>query len=120
MASSPARPAGPDFTFVGGRLWLEFVNTDDARLGVRVDTIASFDRFVDWLEAARVLDAERAQALRRRAAQQPSGATAALGPYGKARSAWGGDLRVTVDAAGEIEECDEADNALPLGEWPCD
>lgn len=49
-----------------------------------------------------------------------SGATAALGPYGMARSAWGGDLRVTVDAAGEIEECDEADNTLDLGAWPCD
>jgi predicted RNA-binding Zn ribbon-like protein len=67
-----------DFVFVGGRLWLDFVNTDDARLGVRVDTIASFARYVDWLEAARIVDPERAAALQRRAAEQPSGAAAAL------------------------------------------
>lgn len=87
MASSPARSAGPEFTFVGGRLWLDFINTDDARLGVRVDTIASFERFVDWMEAARVLDAERAQGLRRRAAQQPSGAAAALVEARRVRAA---------------------------------
>lgn len=81
-AASPA-----DFAFVGGRLWLDFVNTDDARLGVRVDTIASFERFVDWLAAARVLDAGRAQALRRRAAQQPSGAAAALVEARRVRAA---------------------------------
>lgn len=76
----PRSTASPDdaFRFVAGRLWLDFVNTDDARLGVRVDTIASFERFVDWLAAARVLDAERAAGLRRRAGQQPSGAAAAL------------------------------------------
>ncbi len=78
MSARPDLPAVPDFIFVGGRLWLDFINTDDARLGVRVDTIVSFERFVDWMEAARVLDAERAQALRRRAQQQPSGAAAAL------------------------------------------
>lgn len=78
MAARPDAPELPDFVFVGGRLWLDFINTDDARRGVRVDTIASFERFVDWMEAARVLDAERAQALRRRAVQQPSGAAAAL------------------------------------------
>ncbi len=66
------------FTFVGGRLWLDFVNTDDARLGVRVDTVGSFDRYIAWLAAARVVDAERAAALQRRAVQQPSGAAAAL------------------------------------------
>lgn len=68
----------PAFCFVAGRLWLDFVNTDDARLGLRVDTIASFDRYVDWLAAAQLLDAPRAAALRRRALEQPSGAAAAL------------------------------------------
>lgn len=67
-----------DHLFVGGRLWLDLVNTDDARLGVRVDTIASFDRFADWLRAAGIVDAERAVALKRRAGEQPSGAAAAL------------------------------------------
>lgn len=76
-----------DFTFVGGRLWLDFVNTDDARLGVRVDTIGSFDRYVDWLEAGRIVDAERAAALHRRAAEQPSGAAAALVEARRVRAA---------------------------------
>ncbi len=67
-----------DFVFVGGRLWLDFVNTDDARLGVRVDTIPSFERYLDWLHAARIIDAERTAALQRRAVEQPSGAAAAL------------------------------------------
>lgn len=78
MARTSDRAGHPALVFVGGRLWLDFVNTDDARLGVRVDTIASFDRFVAWLEAARVVDAERAAALQRRALEQPSGAAAAL------------------------------------------
>ncbi len=68
----------PAFVFVGGRLWLDFVNTDDARLGVRLDTIDAFDKYVDWLEAAELIDAARASALRRRALDQPSGAAAAL------------------------------------------
>ncbi len=67
-----------DFVFVGGRLWLDFVNTDDARLGARFDAIGSFARYVNWLEAARIVDPERAAALLRRAAEQPSGAAAAL------------------------------------------
>ena len=68
----------PAFVFVGGRLWLDFVNTDDARLGVRLDTIDAFDKYVEWLEAAELIDAARTSALRRRALDQPSGATAAL------------------------------------------
>lgn len=76
MADRAASP--PAFCFVAGRLWLDFINTDDARLGLRVDTIASFERYVDWLAAAQLVDAPRAAALRRRAVEQPSGATAAL------------------------------------------
>jgi predicted RNA-binding Zn ribbon-like protein len=85
--SSRALDATPPFAFVGGRLWLDFVNTDDARLGVRVDTIASFQRFVEWLEAAKVVDAERAAALQRRALEQPSGAAAALVETRRVRAA---------------------------------
>jgi predicted RNA-binding Zn ribbon-like protein len=85
--SSRALDAPPPFAFVGGRLWLDFVNTDDARLGVRVDTIASFERFVEWLEAAKVVDAERAAALQRRALEQPSGAAAALVETRRVRAA---------------------------------
>ena len=75
----PRRASEPNpFAFVGGRLWLDFVNTDDARLGVRVDTIASFEQFVQWLAATHVVDTERAALLQRRATEQPSGAAAAL------------------------------------------
>lgn len=84
---SRAHAAAPAFAFVGGRLWLDFVNTDDARLGVRLDTIVSFERFVDWLEAAQVVDAERAEALQRRALEQPSGAAAALVETRRVRAA---------------------------------
>lgn len=68
----------PAPVFIAGRLWLDFVNTDDARQGRRVDVIPSFSALVDWLVAAKVVDAERASVLRRRAVEQPSGATAAL------------------------------------------
>ena len=79
-------PTTPEpFTFVAGRRWLDFVNTDDAartraseRRGERLDALDSFDRFLRWLVAASVLDAERAAALLRRATQQPTGASAAL------------------------------------------
>ncbi|MDH5233467.1 MAG: ABATE domain-containing protein [Gemmatimonadota bacterium] len=85
--SSPAAERPPAFVFVGGRLWLDFVNTDDARLGTRVDTIASFDRFVDWLAEARAVDPDRAVALQRRALEQPSGAAAALVEARRVRAA---------------------------------
>ncbi len=87
MAAPPDHSSDPAFAFVGARLWLDFVNTDDARLGVRIDTIASFDRFVNWLQAAHVLDTERADALRRRGAEQPSGAAAALVEARRVRAA---------------------------------
>jgi predicted RNA-binding Zn ribbon-like protein len=79
--------AAMEFTFVGGRLWLDFVNTDDARLGVRLDTIGTFERYVEWLAAARIVDAERTAALHRRAAEQPSGAAAALVEARRVRAA---------------------------------
>lgn len=68
----------PSFIFIGERLWLDFVNTDDVRRGVRFDALHEFETFVQWLEAANVVDGERAAGLRRRAQQQPSGAAAAL------------------------------------------
>ncbi|MBL8998563.1 MAG: ABATE domain-containing protein, partial [Gemmatimonadetes bacterium] len=86
QASTPAGDP-PAFAFIGGRLWLDFINTDDARLGTRTDTIASFERFVAWLAEARILDAERAAALQRRAVEQPSGAAAALVEARRVRAA---------------------------------
>lgn len=69
--------ARPAFSFVGERLWLDFVNTGEARRA-GADALQDVDRFVAWLEAAGVLDAERAATIRRRAVEQPAGATAAL------------------------------------------
>jgi predicted RNA-binding Zn ribbon-like protein len=66
------------FVFIGERLWLDFVNTDDVRRGVRIDVLRDFDALVHWLEVTRVLDAERAGGISRRAHQQPAGAAAAL------------------------------------------
>ena len=86
-----ARVIRPAFPFVGERLWLDFVNTDhDGSTG---DGLADFDRLVSWLEAAVALDGERAQMMRRRAMQQPSGATAALVDARRVRAA----LRVLAE-----------------------
>jgi predicted RNA-binding Zn ribbon-like protein len=64
------------FIFVGERLWLDFVNCE---YGLRrVDALRDFESMVRWLEAASVLDAERASGIRRRAQQQPAGASVAL------------------------------------------
>lgn len=86
-----ARVTRPAFPFVGERLWLDFVNTDHD--GSSGDGLADFDRLVSWLEAAVALDGERAQMMRRRAMQQPSGATAALVDARRVRSA----LRVLAE-----------------------
>ena len=91
-ATTPARGR---FVFVGERLWLDFVNTepvaaphgarhavplaDVADVALHVaDALRDFDTFVAWLESAAILDAERAQGIRRRALQQPTGAAATL------------------------------------------
>src|SRR6185437_13114594 len=78
---SPLTASGAPFVFVGERLWLDFVNSDDAthaRGESRTDALDTFDRFVAWLSAARVLDDERGAAMLRRAQQQPTGSSAAL------------------------------------------
>jgi predicted RNA-binding Zn ribbon-like protein len=73
---SPTARENTPFIFIGERLWLDFVNTDGGTHST--DAVADFDSLVAWLETAIALDAERAQMMRRRALQQPSGATAAL------------------------------------------
>jgi len=74
----------PQFAFVAERLWLDFVNTDT---GVRgPDALHDFNRFVLWLEAAHVLDAERSASMRRRSEQQPAGALAVLGDARRVRT----------------------------------
>jgi predicted RNA-binding Zn ribbon-like protein len=102
-----ARVTRTPFAFVGERLWLDFVNTDG---GTHThDAIPDFDGLVAWLETAIALDAERAQMMRRRAIQQPSGAIAALVDARRVRSAMRslaerGSVtpQVRVDALNEI------------------
>ena len=78
------------FTFVGERLWLDFVNSDDAARGrhraVALDALGAFDGLIAWLAQARLLDEERATAMVRRAQQQPTGASAALHEARRIRS----------------------------------
>jgi predicted RNA-binding Zn ribbon-like protein len=64
------------FSFVGERLWLDFVNSERSTRGA--DALHDFESLIQWLEAASILDAERAGGIRRRAIQQPAGAAASL------------------------------------------
>lgn len=68
--------ARPTFAFVGERLWLDFVNSELSSRNN--DALIDFESLVQWLEAASILDGERAGGIRRRAIQQPAGATASL------------------------------------------
>ena len=102
-----ARTTRVPFAFVGERLWLDFVNTDGGTHAH--DGIPDFDALVAWLETAIALDAERAQMMRRRSIQQPSGATAALVDARRVRGAMRslaerGSVapQVRVDALNEI------------------
>lgn len=95
------------FAFVAERLWLDFVNTEGGTL--TADAVADFDGLVAWLESAIALDAERAHMMRRRAIQQPSGATAALMDARRVRTALrslaergGVAPQVRIDALAEI------------------
>ena len=72
------------FAFVAERLWLDFVNSDTLTRGH--DALIDFEPFVRWLESARLLDAERADTMRRRAHQQPAGALAVLADARRVRS----------------------------------
>lgn len=110
MASRPVAPAhrslapvgdsAPElFPFVGERLWLDFVNTDDARRRGRADALLSFESFVGWLHDAATLDGERAAAVRRRALQQPAGASASLVDARRVRAA----LRLLADRGARQE-----------------
>jgi predicted RNA-binding Zn ribbon-like protein len=73
--------------FIGERLWLDFVNTDDVRRGARVDLLRDFDALVRFLEVVGALDGERTAGMRRRAQQQPAGAAAALVDARRVRAA---------------------------------
>ena len=95
------------FAFVAERLWLDFVNSDNAVRGA--DPLYDFERLVRWLEAAQLLDAERASTMRRRAQQQPAGALAVLGDALRVRLVFrslaergDGSHDIRRDALGEI------------------
>ena len=89
-AFAPAISHERAFVFVGERLWLDFVNSDAVRV---TDALRDFDTLMAWLEAAALVDAERALGMRRRAREQPSGAAAALVDARRVRSA----LRVLAE-----------------------
>lgn len=88
------------FVFIAERLWLDFVNTDDLRRGVRVDVLRDFSALIAWLGAANVLDAERAAGIARRADQQPAGAAAALVEARRVRAA----LRALAERGAAVEK----------------
>lgn len=102
QASAPGQPI-----FIGERLWLDFANIG-AVTGGRVaaagvspaDALDRFEGFVGWLVAARVLDDERADALLKRAQQQPTGASAALHEVRRMRTV----LRALAERAGAPAE----------------
>ena len=100
LSSSPARSPGSPFTLIGERLWLDFVNTDDVRRGTRVDLLRDFESLARFLEAAHVLDGERASGMRRRAPQQPGGAAAALVDARRVRAA----LRALAERGAQSEK----------------
>jgi predicted RNA-binding Zn ribbon-like protein len=64
--------------FAAGRLWLDFVNTDEAPRHEQGDQLRSFEAFLAWLERTALIDPDRRVALERRAQEQPASATAAL------------------------------------------
>lgn len=90
----------PPFVFVGERLWLDFINTDDVRRGARVDVLRDFEQLIRWLEATSVLDGERAGGIRRRAMQQPAGATASLADARRIRAS----LRALAERGAQVTD----------------
>lgn len=72
--------------FAAGRLWLDFVNTDEAARHAQPDALVSFDGYLSWLEREGLIDAARRAALQRRAVEQPASATATLHEARRIRS----------------------------------
>jgi predicted RNA-binding Zn ribbon-like protein len=100
-SASAVRPGA--FVFLGERLWLDFVNSDDD--AAHADALGDFESLVAWLEMARVIDTDRATGMRRRAQQQPAGAAAALVDARRVRTA----LRALAEhGAGEAGAREEA------------
>jgi hypothetical protein len=49
-----------------------------------------------------------------------SGQRRHVGPFALTRDAWGAGVRARADVDLEVEECDEDDNVVDLGAWPCE
>jgi predicted RNA-binding Zn ribbon-like protein len=81
------------------RLWLDFVNTDDARRGTGADVLDDFSAFLSWLATMGALDAERVGGIVRRAEQQPAGAGAVLADARRVRVA----LRTLAECGAYVE-----------------
>ena len=59
--------------------------------------------------------------LLREVVETTAGGGAVVGPLTLGRDAWGEDhLTLVVDPDEAVEECDEGDNTLDLGPWPCE
>lgn len=74
------------YVLVGGRLWLDFTNSSDARREPGHDALRTFGALLRWMEASGVVDEGRAYTMRRRAEQQPAGAEAILQEARRLRS----------------------------------
>ena len=61
-----AQAARQGFLFLGGQLWLDFLNTQIMQQGERVDLLNDFADFVRWLREAQTLDESEAQEVLRR------------------------------------------------------
>lgn len=48
-----------------------------------------------------------------------AGQVRVAGPFALSREAWGDGLRARLDTEASVEECDETDNTVALGAWPC-
>jgi predicted RNA-binding Zn ribbon-like protein len=83
------------------RLWLDFVNTDDARRGTgsRADVLDDFSAFLAWLSAMGAVDGDRVGGILRRAEQQPAGAGAVLADARRVRAA----LRTLAECGAYVE-----------------
>jgi predicted RNA-binding Zn ribbon-like protein len=68
--------SGSEFLFVGGRLWLDFVNTEIVVHGERRDLLSDFGRWMAWQAAAGMPGKTEAKALARRLRGNARGAQA--------------------------------------------
>ena len=82
----------PTHRFIANLLWLDFVNTEPMRDGVRVDLLGDFADLVHWLVEAGALD----EAAARRALARWNGRSAGLAVVAEART-----LRAALASAAE-------------------